>query len=68
MAVKINIIAFSLHPTNGFFPGYSNFPIHSMGCLELEAFFLLSVPFNRLCVWVMFCIFFLSFFFSFFFS
>ena len=38
--IKINIIGLALHPTNGFFPGYSVFPIHPLGCLESEAFFL----------------------------
>ena len=40
--IKIDIIGFTLHPTNGSPPPpvYAGFPIHPQGCLELEAFFL----------------------------
>ena len=42
--IKINIIGFTLHPTNRFPPPppphYTGFPIHPQRCLELEAFFL----------------------------
>ena len=38
-SIKINVTVFSLHPTNVVvFPGYSGFPIHRLGCLELETF------------------------------
>ena len=40
------LLKFALHPTNGFSPGYSGFPIRRQGCLELEAFFLFQGRIN----------------------
>ena len=50
--IKINIIGFSLHLTYRFFPPVcSCFPIHSLGCLELEAFVLFQG--NPHAIWVL---------------
>ena len=38
--MKNNIIGFAPHRLMDFPPGYSGFPIHPLGCLELEAFLL----------------------------